>query len=86
MIPRLQVTDVRRLYEQAAADNALVEIELDTQQLRALTEEEAAQVRLLFDNAASDPQTGVQASADPQFNDSLEALLRLSWPVWKANS
>lgn len=86
MIPRLEITDVRRLYEQAAADNALVEIELDTQQLRALTEEEAAQVRLLFDHAASDPQAGDQASADPQFNDSLEALLRLSWPVWKANS
>ena len=42
MISRMDVvTDVARLYDVAAAEDALIEIELDTQQLRALTEEEA---------------------------------------------
>ncbi len=78
MIPRMDVADVGRLYDIAAADNALVEIELDTQQLRAISDEEAQH---LMDNAA-----GEMDGDDPQFNRSLEALLRLSWPVWKANA
>jgi hypothetical protein len=84
MIARMDVmTDVARLYDVAASENVLIEIELDTQQLRALTEEE---VRLLRseDLAAGHPDT--QNSATPGLNDSLEALLRLSWPVWKSNT
>lgn len=76
MIPRMDVADVGRLYAKAAADNALIEIELDTQQLRAISDEEAEHLM----DASSEAGDG------PQFNRSLEALLRLSWPVWKANA
>jgi hypothetical protein len=87
MIRRMDVADVGRLYAKAAAENALIEIELDTQQLRAITDQEARD--LLEDHAY--PQhawstASVEHGTDPEFNDSLEALLRLSWPVWKATS
>lgn len=89
MIQRMEVADVARLYDTAAADNALIEIELDTQQLRAITEDEAR--ALINDDRMNDGnfRTGDELKAstlDPQFSDSLEALLRLSWPVWKATS
>jgi hypothetical protein len=42
MIPRTQPADVARLYDEAQAEDALVEIELDTRQLRAITMEDAA--------------------------------------------
>ena len=81
MYPRTQIVDVSRLYEQAEADSVLVEIELDTQQLRAITTEEAAAI---LEASRRDDEMQVEGY-DPEFNDTLEALLRLSWPVWKAS-
>jgi hypothetical protein len=84
MISRMDVADVGRLYDMAVADNALVEIELDTPQLRAISDEEAHQ--LLAGEYPHSWDRVTEDDGDPEFARSLEALLRLSWPVWKANS
>jgi len=82
--PRTEIADVARLYEEAEADHALIEIELDTQLLRAITTEEAAAI---LEAADLEPHASdVQSSGyNPAVSDSLEKLLRLSWPVWKAS-
>ncbi len=84
MISRMDVvTDVARLYAVAAAEDALIEIELDTPQLRALVQEEA---QLMMNEELAADHRDRQGAAGPDLNDTLEALLRLSWPVWKANA
>jgi hypothetical protein len=82
--PRTEIADVARLYEEAEADHALIEIELDTQLLRAITTEEAAAI---LESAALEPHTSNVHSIgyNPAVSESLEQLLRLSWPVWKAS-
>ena len=85
MKSRTAVADVARLYEQAEAESALVEIELDTQQLRAITREEAAAILEASELHATPSSDLRTADCGAELNDSLEALLRLSWPVWKAS-
>jgi hypothetical protein len=82
--PRTEIADVARLYEEAEADHALIEIELDTQLLRAITTEEAAAI---LESAALEPHASNVHSIgyNPAVSESLEQLLRLSWPVWKAS-
>jgi hypothetical protein len=81
--PRTEIADVARLYEEAEADHALIEIELDTQLLRAITTEEAAAI---LESAALEPHaSNVHSIYNPAVSESLEQLLRLSWPVWKAS-
>jgi len=83
MDPRTQITDVARLYEEAEADHALVEIELDTRLLRAITTEEAAAIIEAADLEPTPPGDTHLLDYPSEVSDSLEALLRLSWPVWK---
>ena len=85
MNSRTAVADVARLYEQAEAESVLVEIELDTKQLRAITTEEAAAILDASELHATPSSDMQMAGYDAELNDSLEALLRLSWPVWKAS-
>jgi hypothetical protein len=78
----VELADVDRLYHEAEAEHALVEIELDTSQLRAITAEEAAAI---LEAADLEPMQSAAhpLEVSPEFSNSLEALLRLSWPVWK---
>ena len=85
MNSRTKVADVARLYEEAEAESVLVEIELDTQQLRAITMEEAAAILEASELHATPSSDMQMAGDDVEFNDTLEALLRLSWPVWKGS-
>jgi hypothetical protein len=82
MNPRMEIADVARLYQEAEQDHELVEIELDTSQLRAISAEEA---EAIMSAADLEPQSHDfhSLSYNPKVSDSLEALLRLSWPVWK---
>ena len=83
MMSRMEAANVSRLYEQAAAERALVEIELDTQQLHAITREEAATILKVSDLHPT-PVGDSQRVYDPELVDSLEKLLRVSWGVLKA--
>jgi hypothetical protein len=80
MIAHLNVVpDIARVYDQGDQDSGLIEIELDTQQLRALTSQD--QAFLGNDLAVRYPDASGDQSSD--LNGTLEALLRLSWPVWQ---
>ncbi|MET0499772.1 MAG: hypothetical protein ABW106_16040 [Steroidobacteraceae bacterium] len=84
MMSRMEAaTNVSRLYEQAAAERALVEIELDTQQLHAITREEAAAI-LKVSELHPTPAGDIQIVYDQALVDSLEKLLKVSWSVLKA--
>ena len=83
MMSRMEAANVSRLYEQAAAERALVEIELDTQQLYAITRDEAAAI-LKVSELHPTPVSDTQIAYDPELTDSLEKLLRVSWGVLKA--
>lgn len=85
MTLRTEIADVAKLYAQAAADSALVEIELDTRQLRAISREEAAAIMDAADLNATPANDSHYTEMTPELNDSLEALLRLSWPLWKGS-
>lgn len=77
--------DFARLYEQAATDGTLVEIDIDTQQLLAITQQGVSTMRRQPASSAVG-NSGARPSAqmmDAELTQSLETLLGLSWPVWK---
>ena len=83
MDPRTQIADVTRLYEQAEAEHALVEIELDTTLLRAISAEEAEAIIAAADLEPT-PSSDMHMIYNPQVAESLEALLKLCKPAGQA--
>jgi len=80
---RSEPFNVTRLHQWHSGESAeIVEIELDTQQLRALTSEDAAAAAHEHRADSADEA----AALDPEFTNSLEALLRDAWPIWKGTA